>query len=154
MNIILSVYLKILEINKVAPSMLEITTHKIMNFSLSTTSCLLTLKVTCILQKVLCFETIYIHWDISKAKPEYLIIITGKANVMDPLLCVSFYSSSLHASHLKMKSFMRFSSEISNFAIAKGLKVGGFIITQFCWAIVSLENLLSEKIRNSFTQPN
>lgn len=80
----------------------------------------------------LCSEAIYIHCDISKAKPEYLIIITGEANVMDPSPCVSFYSSSLHVSHLKMKSFMRFSSEISNFAIAKALKVGGFIIRQFC----------------------
>lgn len=54
------------------------------------------------------------------------------ASVTDPLLCVNLYSSSLHVSHLKMKSFMRYSSEISNFATAKSLKAEGFIIMQVC----------------------
>lgn len=59
------------------------------------------------------------------------MIVTRNASAISVYGVLDFVRC-LHASYFKMKSFMRYSSEISKFALAKALEVGECIIMQFC----------------------
>lgn len=104
----------------------------------------------------LCSATIIYTEIVCEEEPEYLIIMTRNAGVVECSPCVRLHNSSLYVSHLKMKSFRHYSSEMSNFTIAKALKVREFTYKMVNFVFFQAELLSAwktcqKKIRNSFT---